>query len=125
MLILTLKRQNFVQLLELKNSAKYCLDPEPEPKPEPKLFLRRNRNRNKWFRNTDVGHLWIPFYSKGPTDPVSVISSNFVSHLFESPVTDGIMADCNKSRPLPLSAHKVKIRKYFDKQNIEVDQICS
>ncbi len=109
----------------LKNSAKYCLDPEPEPKPEPKLFLRRNRNRNKRFRNTNVGHLWIPIHSTVPTDPVSVISSNFVAHLSESPVNDGIMADCNNSRPLSLSATTVEIRKYFDKQNNEVYQIYS
>ncbi len=123
--ILTLKRQDFVNILVLKNSAKYCLDPETEPKPEPNFFLRRNRNLNKRFRNTDVGHLLIPFYSKVPTDTVSVISSNFVFHLSESPVTDGIMADCNNSRPLSLSAHTVEIRKYCAKQNNEVDQIYS
>jgi hypothetical protein len=36
MLLLRLKKQDFVQLL-LK-CDKYCLDPGPEPKPEPKLF---------------------------------------------------------------------------------------
>jgi hypothetical protein len=35
------------------------------------------------------------------------------------------MADCNNSSPLSLSAHKVKLRKYFAKQNNEVDQIYS
>ncbi len=35
MLLLTLKRQDFVEfLLLLENCAKYCLDPEPEPEPE-------------------------------------------------------------------------------------------
>ncbi len=124
MLILTLKRQDFVQILVLKNSTKYCLDPEtkPKPEPEPNFFLRRNRNRNKQFRNTDVGHLRIPFHTTVPTDPVSVISSNIVAaHLSDSPVTDGIMADCNNSRPLSLSAHTVEIRKDFAKQNDEVD----
>ncbi len=48
-LILTLKRQDFVQYFFWK-TAKYCLDPEPEPK----LFQSRNLNRNKslWFRIT-------------------------------------------------------------------------
>ncbi len=45
MLLLTLKKQDFVQLL-LK-CDKYCLYPEPEPKPEPKLFWSQNKNQNR------------------------------------------------------------------------------
>jgi hypothetical protein len=43
MLLLTLKRQDFV--LFFKNCAKYALGPELEP--EPKLFQSRNWNCNK------------------------------------------------------------------------------
>jgi hypothetical protein len=47
-LLLTLKRQDFVQffLCFWKTVAKYCLDPVPEPK----LFQSRNRNCNKSLR---------------------------------------------------------------------------
>jgi hypothetical protein len=49
--LLTLKRQDFVQIFCcLKSCAKYCLDPQPElesePEPEPKLFQSWNRERN-------------------------------------------------------------------------------
>jgi hypothetical protein len=46
MLLLTSKRQDFVQIILVKNFAKYCLVSFPEPK----LFQSRNRNRNKSFR---------------------------------------------------------------------------
>jgi hypothetical protein len=39
MLLLTLKRQDFAQILLLENCAKYCLDPDPELK----LFQSWNR----------------------------------------------------------------------------------
>jgi hypothetical protein len=45
MLLLTLKRQDFVQFLLLKYCARYCLEPEPEPKlQEPKTGTGINHN---------------------------------------------------------------------------------
>jgi hypothetical protein len=46
MLVLILKRLDFVQIFFCLKTAEYCLDP-PEPDPEPKPFQSRNRNRNK------------------------------------------------------------------------------
>jgi hypothetical protein len=47
-LLITLKRQDFVQNFLLINSSKYELDPDPES--EQKLFQSRDRNRKKKFR---------------------------------------------------------------------------
>jgi hypothetical protein len=53
MLLLTLKRQDFVKKnLLLENCAKYCLDPEREREPEPKLFPCRDWNATNLYGST-------------------------------------------------------------------------
>ncbi len=51
----TMKRQGFVQILMLKNCAKYFLDPETEPEPKPDLEPEPNRNRNWNFSKIGTG----------------------------------------------------------------------
>jgi hypothetical protein len=42
MLILTLKRKDFVQFCCCWKTAKYCLDPEPESEPEPDPYFPKS-----------------------------------------------------------------------------------
>jgi hypothetical protein len=75
MLLLTLERQGFVQiLLLLKNCAKYCLDPEPEPEPQLIITVPQHWNPDPTFycdadpdSNQSDANLQVPL---GPWEPL-------------------------------------------------------